>query len=435
MKFYLSCIILLFLNSEIRAQANTEKIFTSDIYHFWEAYDQIRATEDSAEQYKLLKELYFDKGSPGLAAIRQARRYSDKDYIDAINNHPLFWKSIRPNTLKAKDYAAEISQGLEGLKEIYPDLKPAHIYFTIGAFRTPGTTMDSLVLIGSELAMTNKETLTTEFSPRFSYLRNYFDSEPIKEIVFLNIHEYVHTQQIFDYGYDLLTFCLYEGIAEFMAVKASGKTSPTPAIAFGKENDAWVKEVFSKEMFSYYNDRWLWNNFENEFKMRDLGYYMGYAIAEKYYEEADDKQAAVKELIELKFTDKEVVWNFVDGTKYFDKPLAEYEADYESRRPTVTKLLSFENGNQEVDPNTTEIAVTFSHEMLPGYYSTGFGEKGRDYLPEITGVRFTEDNKGAIYEVKLEPGKEYQFMVGMGFRLPNGVQLKPYEISFRTKSL
>ncbi|MDW3651302.1 MAG: hypothetical protein R8P61_29765 [Bacteroidia bacterium] len=434
MKFHFSLIVLLLLASKVWAQENTQKIYSSDVYHFWEAYDQIIATQDSAKQYQLLQELYFDKGSPGLTAIRQARRYSDKDYIDAINNHPLFWESIRPNTLKAIDYAEEISKGLEGLKKIYPHLKPAQIYFTVGAFRTPGTTLDSLVLIGSELAMTNKNTLSHEFEPRFDYLRNYFDSEPIKEIVFLNIHEYVHTQQVFDYGYDLLTFSLYEGFAEFMAVKASAKASPTPAIEFGKRNDDWVKTVFSQEMFSYYYDRWLWNNFENEFKMRDLGYYMGYAIAEKYYEAAEDKQAAIKTLIELDFKDKESVWNFVDGTHYFEKPLAEYEADYESRRPTVTKLINFENGSQEVDPNISEIRIAFSHEMQPGYYSTGYGEKGRDYLPQIEGVRFTEDNKGAIYEVKLEAGKEYQFMVGMGFRLANGVQLKPYEISFRTKS-
>jgi hypothetical protein len=39
------------------------------------------------------------------------------------------------------------------LKVVYPELRHAKIYFTVGAMRSNGTTLDSMVLIGSEFAM------------------------------------------------------------------------------------------------------------------------------------------------------------------------------------------------------------------------------------------------------------------------------------------
>ncbi|MCB4235398.1 hypothetical protein LDL59_10835 [Kaistella anthropi] len=53
--------------------------------------------------------------------------------------------------------------GIEKLRKIYPELKPAKIYFTIGALRTNGTYSHNLVLIGSEIAMTDKKQLRTNF--------------------------------------------------------------------------------------------------------------------------------------------------------------------------------------------------------------------------------------------------------------------------------
>lgn len=432
MKRYSLVPLLFFFFFQVNAQNTKQQIFTEDIYNFWKAYDQIIATTDSSEQYKILQKEYLDKGSPGLAAIRRARRYSPKDYIDAINNHPLFWKSIRENTLRAKSYAEEIEKGIARFAEIYPDIKPAQIYFTIGAFRTPGTTIDSLVLIGAELAMGNSSTIISEFPPRFDYLKSYFETEPIKEMAFLNVHEYVHTQQIDPIGYNLLTFSFYEGVAEFVAEKSMGTPSPTPAIAFGKKHDEEIKKRFSEEMFSYYYDQWLWNNTDNAFQMRDLGYYIGYAIADKYYQKSPNKRQAIKALIEIDYTNEDEVEDFINEIGYFSKPIAEYREAYEKSRPRVVAITSFENESQEVDPNLSQIQVSFSEKLLPGYYSSGYGEKGESFFPKVTGIHFSEDGKSAIYEVELEANKEYQFVVGAGFRTKRGIQLRPYTISFRT---
>ena len=213
-------VTLVMILTGCKTQQPSRNIVTTDVMNFWIAYDNITATQDSILQYKFLDSLYFQKGTDGLKAIRQLRNYTSQDYIHAINNYPDFWNAIRENTLKSDQLSSALEKGIRKLKEIYPNIKPAKIYFTIGALRTNGTTLDSLVLIGSELALANKETPTNEFPDNLSHLRNYFDSEPSENIVFLNIHEYIHTQQQTTIGYNLLAQSVIEGVAEFVAEKA-----------------------------------------------------------------------------------------------------------------------------------------------------------------------------------------------------------------------
>lgn len=159
-----SLIFCLFIFQMAFAQKTDPNFITSDIDNFWTAYDQIVTTKDSAQQYAYLNQLFIEKGTPGLKAIMKARQYTPKSYIDAINQYPLFWHSIRANTLKARDFSNEIAANVVKLKKLYPDLKPAQIYFTIGAFRTGGTTQGNMILIGSEIALTDRNTIKQEFS-------------------------------------------------------------------------------------------------------------------------------------------------------------------------------------------------------------------------------------------------------------------------------
>jgi hypothetical protein len=294
MKNLLLTIASLLMLSNVFCQTITDQFITSDIGNFWAAYDKISATKDSVEQYDALNKLFLDKGTVGLKAFMKLKNYSAKSYINAINRYPLFWQSVRANTLKTKESAEAIGLNINKLKGLYPELKPAKLYFTIGAFRSNGTTQDSMVLIGSELAMADSHVETKGLPKQLSHLKPYFESNPIENVVFLNVHEYVHTQQKSNIGHDVLSYCLLEGVAEFMAVKTMEKASPTPAIEFGKKNNEAIKQSFINDMFTENYDNWLWNSFDNAFKMRDLGYYVGYAICEKYYEAAKKKKRSHK---------------------------------------------------------------------------------------------------------------------------------------------
>ncbi|WP_375561842.1 hypothetical protein ACE193_04635 [Bernardetia sp. OM2101] len=437
MKSLFSVLILLFSISckPVSTSVQTQQeaiIITSDISNFWKAYDKISQTKDTILQEKYLKELFFDKDSKGLDGIIRARSYTPQEYLTSINNYPLFWQSVRKNALQADKLSKELEDGIQKLKVVYPNLKPTKIYFTIGALRTNGTAIDSMLLIGTELATADKNTISSEFPKRLSHLKNYFQTNPIENIVALNIHEYVHTQQNAIGGYDLLSQTLFEGVAEFVPTIALKKESKTPAIAYGKANDKQVREVFEKEMFSPWTYNWVWNDENNEFKMRDLGYYVGYAMAEKYYNQAANKEEAIRELIELDYTNQEKVENFIDKIGYFEKPLSELKLEYKNNRPKVISVNNFEIQSDEVKGNFTKVIINFSQKMDIRFRSFGLGELGREHFPEFEKVEFSEDGKQLIFDVKnLESNKKYQVILEEGFRSEKySLPLNEYLIEF-----
>ena len=413
------------------AQKFNQAFVSTDIDNFWKAYDKIMLTTDSMQQYALLKELYIDKGTAGLKSLMAVRNYNDKDFISAIHSYPKFWNSIRSNTLKVKSLYPQIEADIQKLKNAYPDLKPSTIYFSIGAFRTGGTTQGNQILIGSELSLADKSTHIDELP---AWRQGFYKTQnPTNEIALLCTHEYIHTQQK-EMVFNLISLCLYEGVAEFISCEVTGKKSDAPAIEFGKANQKIVLDKFVADLFLMTNnDNWLWGKNLNDLKVRDLGYYIGYEICERYYNLSDNKAKAIKELIELDYTNEKEVERIVDFTKFLPKTLEELYKDYEKMRPTVIQMVPFENGSQKVKPGLTKITIIFSEPLLK--YNTGvdFGPLGKEYFPKISPERiFSEDGKSWTFEAMLKPNQHYQFLIDNNFRKENGVRLKPYLIDFKT---
>lgn len=309
------------------AQNNKQTFVSTDIVHFWDAYDKIISTKDSSRQYNYLKEFYLDKASPGLKSLLEVRNYTAKEFIDAINQYPLFWQSLKPNTLNADQLYPEIETDIQKLKQAYPNLKPSTIYFCIGAFRTGGTIQQNRVLIGAELSLADNTTIIKELP---TWRQPFFEEyKPRKNIALSCTHEYVHTQQK-DYVENLLSTCLYEGVAEFVSCKATGKKSNSPAIDFGKANQEQVIKQYISDLFIISNNfNWLWGENRNQFKVRDLGYYIGYEICERYYNQSADKIKAITDLVELDYTNEKEVERIVDISKFFPKTLEQLYQDYE----------------------------------------------------------------------------------------------------------
>ena len=427
---FLSIVLIVSCKDEMK---NKDNVVTSDIDLFWKTFDKVIQEKDSIKQIDIIQKEYINKGSVGLEKIVENRNYSAEQYVQLINQYPDYWKSIKPNTLKANSFADELNEGIAKFKNIYPKMKPAKIYFTIGAMRTNGTTMDSLVLIGSELAMADSTTDISEFEGRTKeWLEGYFGANPIEGLILLNVHEYVHTQQN-PIPNNLLHQVLYEGVAEFVSVKAMERPSDAPAIEFGKGNIE-VKQVFEKEMFYERTYDWMWSNSPNKFNVRDLGYYIGYAIAEKYYEKSEEKKQAIATLIELDYSKPKEIDKFIDQTGFFSKSIEELRKEDAKSRPSVINIVEFENGATNVDPNIKKITFHFS-DKLNGY-NTGvdYSELGESAFPKVENRVWSSDSKSWSLEVNLEPEKHYEFWITNNFRTEKNIPLQSYLVKFTTKS-
>ncbi|MBB6501168.1 DUF2268 domain-containing putative Zn-dependent protease [Pedobacter cryoconitis] len=432
MKTTLTILCFLFCNT-VFAQGISGNFVTTDIDNFWAAYDQIITTKDSTQQYEYLNRYFITQGSPGQLAMMKARGYTSKSYIEAIFKYPVFWNSIRSNMFRAKDFSAEISGNVTKLKTLYPDLRPAKIYFTVGAFRSGGTTMDSLVLIGSEIAMVDDQTDAQEFQTTLPDLYNYFKTNPINTLVFTNVHEYVHTQQKTTEANNLLGQAVLEGVAEFLAEKATGKASIASALSYGKTHRKRVQEVFSSVMFNGSNGFWLYNNEENEFGTRDLGYYVGYAICESYYNRSNNKKQAIKEMIELDYNNEMDLDRFVTHSGYFEKSVATLKKEYEYNRPFVKSVEPV--NHKAVSASITEITINFSEVMDKRYRNFELGPLGKEKLLQLKKfLGFSEDGRSVSFQIEIQPDHQYQILVGKGFRNIKGLPLKEYLIDFKTKA-
>jgi len=433
MKYFLfpSIILCLLFTQLTYGQKFKQVIVSDDIETFWKAYDRICSVKDTTEQYNLLKDIYLDKGTPGLKALLQVRRYSEKEFIDAITTYPKFWNSIRPNTLKVKRLYPKIKANIRKLSKAYPELKPATIYFAVGAFRTGGTILGDKVLIGSELSLADHNTVTDELP---DWRKPFYQTQnPYQELPLLCTHEYVHTQQK-ELVENLLSMCLYEGVAEFISCKVTVTKSSTPAIEFGKANEKKAIDQFVSDLFITSNNyNWLWGENKNTLKIRDLGYYIGYEICERYYNLSGDKRKAIKDLIELDYTNEKEVERIVDLTRLLPKTLQELHKDYENRRPTVVKLLPFENGSRSVKPGLTKITVQFSEPLDKRRTGIDFGPLGKDLCPDLKPQRlFNEEGTSWMFEADLKPNRHYQLLISDNFRTIKGIRLKPFLIDFTT---
>jgi hypothetical protein len=405
------------------------RVITDDIARFWNAYDTVRALNDTLEQIRALERLYISPGSPGLQSLIAARRYTAREYVRAIREYPQFWQSIRGNTLRAGEVRERISAGIAKFQVLYPEGQPADVYLAIGVLRTPGTIRDGRVLIGAELALADPSTVTTDLPPRFANVKVYVTRDPIAQVVPLNVHEYVHTQQR-EQASRVLDLVLAEGIAEYLSVLGTGVPSAYAPLAYERANRDTVRAVFGRDLLSRQNvDRWLYNDTTNRFGVRDLGYAVGYEIAQQFVARSHNRRAAIRALVELDYATPRAVARVVDASGYFARPLAALLAQIESSRPSVTNV-------EWLTPDTStarmrRVTVHFSAPMdttARGFDYGPLGEAQSMYVERMLG--WSSDRRTVHMEVRLPVQRPAQLILSDNFADAAGTPMQRFLVEY-----
>ncbi len=425
-------LLTLLLPGGANAQKSTPLVSTVDIDNFWLAYDKAMTTADSGEQLQFIQSLYIDKGTRGLKAFMSARNFDAARLTQLIRNYPRFWRSIRPRTLSLKQHTKEIETSISKLETLYPALKPATMYFAIGGLNSGGTTTGDMVLIGAEIASGNASTDLSEFKD--NWLKDVFRLHQANNIVSLNIHEYVHTQQIGEPD-NLLGQAIKEGACDFITELVMGKTLVNAYLEYGRKHESSLKTAFLDDMFTTAYARWMYNG-SDAATVADVGYYMGYAICKSFYNTMGDKQRAVAEIIELNYDDPLAVEDFLEKSAFYNMPVDKKQllAKAEKKRPVVLGLEPFKNGDMAVDPALRELTIRFSVPMNKQNYSISFTEKGKEYSPIVGIGGYTSDGTGFKLLIDLEPGRDYEFVItDRSFQSADGYPLVPVTVRFRTR--
>jgi len=102
--------------------------------------------------------------------------------------------------------------------------------------------------------------------------------------------------------------------------------------------------------------------------------------------------------------------------------------------PRVVKAVP-DNGDTDVDPNLSEIRVTFDQDMQQGSFSW---VGGGPTFPKLRGKPLWIDARTCVLRVRLEPNHQYWVSINSnrftGFRNKQGEPAVPYPMAFRTRS-
>ena len=241
---------------------------TSDIPLFWGAVD--RAPADSLADY--LEREYLQKASVGVRSFIQGRILSAEDLAVVVRRDRARYDAARAGNVDIAKAEPEIRAAFRQLKAIYPPAVFPDVYFVIGRFNSGGTSSKHGLLIGAEM---------------------YPDPSKLPAIV---SHELIHFQQ----GYPspmLLEHSFMEGSADFIGEMIAGKQINNDAHKYGMAHEAELWAEFRKSFDSRTFFPWMYGR-PTDGKPNDLGYFIGYRIAQAYYNKAADKTKAIREIIE-----------------------------------------------------------------------------------------------------------------------------------------
>jgi hypothetical protein len=282
----------------IASNPEEAKIVTSDIANFWYAYDT--ATPES--ELTVFREEYLRRGTQGLKEFARLKIGRIDYFVRRIRRHSKYYASIRQSTLSIQTKETEIRSVFRKLKDLYSESVFPPLYFLIGPMNTGGVMTDRGLIIGIELYSKTGSSPLDELTPwEQSVVR------PVESVPLVVAHELVHYQQHFKKKpANLLGRSIAEGGADFLSEVITGDTLDKALYRYGKMHEEQLWNEFRAVMQKNDWRNWLYNGGGltargalND-RPADLGYFVGYRICKAYYERANDKMKAIKDILEIR---------------------------------------------------------------------------------------------------------------------------------------
>lgn len=288
--------------SDFPSNAADAQFVVADVRRFWAAYDA-GGREGNASAFQTR---YLDSASAGLQSFIKSRSITAASLVSIVTAYRAYYDALKPvsSAITTNDPVfAEVRANYAHIQQLYAGAFFPPVTLLFGRFSTGGTTSSSGMMIGMEFYGLDANAPLGELNAfardnQFS-LRNDFPP--------LVAHEHAHILQlaagspsVTDKG-TLLVRALGEGGADFIGELSSGRATYRRKYATwqAREQEFWTE--FSRDMHGTNVSRWLYNQGNATAQWPgDLGYFIGYRIAQAFYAKSTDKAAALRELIAQK---------------------------------------------------------------------------------------------------------------------------------------
>jgi len=269
------------------------QIVTSDVDHFWRAFDDAAKVPPEQRAAIYAKE-YFDAGSQGLKDFIPGRLKSPAALSAYVESHREFYEKARPRIRQVVAQNVAIAAAFRRLKALYPDIKfPKHVYFVVGRRTSGGTSSDDGIIMGAEMYAT---------APGTPY--NYANLTP-GMVPFYVVHETIHFNQISlpEGDTPLLQDVVAEGTADFIAslvLPEPTERQYADRWQYGCANEATLAARLLQDQDIKKLQPWMFTFTPETGWPPDMGYWMGYRIDQAFYARAKDKTAALRAMLQAK---------------------------------------------------------------------------------------------------------------------------------------
>ena len=255
---------------------------TADVARFYRLYDAYEG-EPPAD---VLDAEYLSKGSDGLKTLARLRDVTGARIHTALVERPGLYEDARACAEQLPAARARIAEALSRLAAILPDADFPPVTIAVGRGRPVGVGgPETGIQIGLE-ALCAADFLNPDLEDRF---------------VYVIVHEYVHVQQSPEFteqeGKTVLEASLEEGIAEFVTEQIAGDVAYSHLAPLVEGREGEIERAFLADMDKTDLSDWLFNTGDAE--LADLGYWAGYRIAAAYYEQAGEKDQAIRDMLAL----------------------------------------------------------------------------------------------------------------------------------------
>lgn len=266
------------------AHAVEPEIRTDDVERFYALYN----AADGHPSVAQLDE-YLAQGSPSLKEFAQLRRVTGERIAAQIASDPAMYQNARQCLALLPKVKQRVATALRKLGELYPQAKFPPVAIVVGRGKPVGITNPSGVTVGLEALCA----------------ADFMNPDPEDRFVRVIAHEYAHIQQPIasqdlpegDPRANVLVMSLTEGGAEFVAELIAGGVANPGLAGRVRGQEKAVGEAFLREQDSPDFSQWMYNYRKGSDAPYDQGYWVGYRIARAYYRRADDKRAALAEIL------------------------------------------------------------------------------------------------------------------------------------------
>ena len=269
-------------NSTGSSSAAGPVIQIDDVERFYKVYD-VAGGHPTPDQ---LQHDYIDPGSDGLHHLAKARNVSGTAIAKTLAEHPEIYSDAKRCMVALPRVRDRLEVALRKLGSLYPEARFPPVTIAVGRGKPVaiGSPSDGIQIGLEALCATNW--LNPNVEDRF---------------VHVIAHEYTHVQQAQALADDehptVLELSLVEGAAEFTAELISGEVAYSQFGASTKGREKEIESAFVPDEDKTDLSNWFQNATRE--KPGDLGYWVGYRIVKSYYQHADDKRRAFREILEM----------------------------------------------------------------------------------------------------------------------------------------